>query len=137
MVLDRRYLIQIYIQRTYAKGSSRSNHLRFRFVFLLDATLKPADSTTPDASSDDISTSGAKRDPVEYCSHIQSEMKKAQRKATAKIVQEDMTDDDRERERQVQREQLEAIFKLMQKQQEENYGIGSLDDVQNQAKLYL
>ena len=134
----RRYHIQIYIQRTFAKGSSRSNHLRFRSIFLVDSTLKPADSTTPDAnSSDDISTSGAKRDPVEYCSHIQSEMKKAQRKATAKIVQEDMTDDDRERERQVQREQLEAIFKLMQKQQEENYGIGSLDDVQNQAKLYL
>ena len=52
-----------------------------------------------------------------------------------KKIEEEMTQDQKENERAIQREQLEAIFKLMA-EQEDKFGINSMDDMQDQMKLY-
>ncbi|CAH1274223.1 Hypp5277 [Branchiostoma lanceolatum] len=46
-----------------------------------------------------------------------------------------MTEEDRETERRIQQEQLAAIFKLMQ-DNEDKFGVQSYDDVEEQMKLY-
>ncbi|XP_035695999.1 cilia- and flagella-associated protein 251-like [Branchiostoma floridae] len=46
-----------------------------------------------------------------------------------------MTDEDRAAERRIQQEQLAAIFKLMQ-DNEDKFGVQSYDDVEEQMKLY-
>ncbi|XP_048759811.1 uncharacterized protein LOC125669391 [Ostrea edulis] len=74
-------------------------------------------------------------DPLTYCEHIQSEVKKAKQRATAKKFNKDLTEDQIEEEREVQRKQLQSIFELMQTDGEK-FGINSLDDVQSQMKLY-
>ncbi|XP_019642060.1 PREDICTED: trans-Golgi network integral membrane protein 2-like [Branchiostoma belcheri] len=52
-----------------------------------------------------------------------------------KEAERGMTDEDRETERRIQREQLAAIFKLMQ-DNEDKFGVQSYDDVEEQMKLY-
>ena len=47
-----------------------------------------------------------------------------------------MTKEDREKERDIQREQLKEIFKLMQ-QQDDKFGIQDFDDMSNQMKYYM
>jgi DNA topoisomerase VI subunit B len=74
-------------------------------------------------------------DPLTYCEHIQSEVKKAKQRVTAKKFNKELTDDQIEEEREVQRKQLQSIFELMQSESEK-FGINSLDDVQSQMKLY-
>ena len=63
-------------------------------------------------------------------------MKRTQQKVAASKIEEEMTTEQKEHERDVQREQLEAIFKLMQKQ-EDKFGVDSMDDIQSQMKLYV
>lgn len=74
-------------------------------------------------------------DPVEYCEHIQSEVKKAKQRVTNKKIVEELTPDQVQEEREIQQQQLQNIFKLMQAQSEK-FGVNSLDEVQQQMKLY-
>ena len=75
------------------------------------------------------------RDPLEYCEHIQSEVKKAKQRVAAKKVYPELSPEQMEEERRVQREQLQAIFQLMEKNGEK-FGIDNMDDMQQQMKLY-
>ncbi|XP_061181967.1 matrix-remodeling-associated protein 7-like [Saccostrea echinata] len=74
-------------------------------------------------------------DPLTYCEHIQSEVKKAKQRVTAKKFNKDLTEEQIEEEREVQRRQLQSIFELMQTESD-RFGISSLEDVQSQMKLY-
>ena len=74
-------------------------------------------------------------DPMTYCEHIQSEVKKAKQRVTAKKFNKDLTEAQIEEEREVQMKQLQSIFEMMQTDRE-RFGINSLDDVQSQMKLY-
>ena len=75
-------------------------------------------------------------DPVSYASHIPSEIKKVQQKALTKEIEEKMTQEEKEKERKIQREQLEAIFKLMQ-QQDDKFGIEDFGQMSDQMKYYM
>ncbi|XP_033738888.1 uncharacterized protein LOC117326306 [Pecten maximus] len=74
-------------------------------------------------------------DPVEYCEHIQSEVKKAKQRVTNKKIVEELTPEQVHEEREIQQQQLQNIYKLMQAQNEK-FGVNSLDEVQQQMKLY-
>jgi len=75
------------------------------------------------------------RDPIEFCNHIPSEIRKTTQKVAMKKIEEEMSEDQKQNEREIQRQQLEAIFKLMA-EQEEKFGINNMDDMQEQMKLY-
>lgn len=47
-----------------------------------------------------------------------------------------MTDEDLEKEREIQRKQMEDIFKLME-QHTDKFGVSSREDIQQQMKLYV
>ena len=51
-------------------------------------------------------------------------------------IQEEMTAEQRKNEVDVQKDQLAAIFGLMQSQ-EDKFGVDSLDDINTQMKLYM
>ncbi|XP_060071344.1 uncharacterized protein LOC132551247 [Ylistrum balloti] len=74
-------------------------------------------------------------DPVEYCEHIQSEVKKAKQRVTTKKIVEELTPEQVKEELEIQQQQLQNIFQLMQTQNEK-FGVNSLDEVQQQMKLY-
>lgn len=84
----------------------------------------------PDGTGD-----GPKIDPVEYCEHIQSEVKKAKQRLTEKKFNQVLSPEQIQEEKAMQRQQLEAIFKLM-KDQDKQFGVGCIEDVQSQMKLY-
>ena len=74
-------------------------------------------------------------DPVQYCEHIQSEVKKAKHRVAEREVKQNMSADEMKAERELQRRQLEEIFKLMQ-QNNDKFGVSSMEDVKQQMKLY-
>ncbi|GFR91889.1 matrix-remodeling-associated protein 7-like [Elysia marginata] len=74
-------------------------------------------------------------DPVDYCEHIQGEIKRVQQKVATKSIAETLTEDQLREEKEIQRQQLADIFRLMQEQQD-RFGIGTMDDMQEQMKLY-
>ena len=47
-----------------------------------------------------------------------------------------MTPEEREKERNIQRQQLEAIYKLLQ-QQEDKFGMNDMDEMSEQMKYYM
>jgi len=52
-----------------------------------------------------------------------------------KDIEGSMTEEERQQEAEMRRQQLENIFKLMQ-EQEEKFGMSSVNDVQEQLKMY-
>lgn len=74
-------------------------------------------------------------DPLEFCEHIHGEVKRVQHKVTARKIEEKMTAEQIQEEKDMQRKQLEAIFNMM-KDQNEKFGVDSMDDVKQQMKLY-
>lgn len=76
------------------------------------------------------------RDPVEFCGHLQREIKKTQQRVALQQIEAVMTREQREQERAIQRQQMEAIFRLME-EQKEKFGITSLDDVHQQMNMYI
>ncbi|KAI8794702.1 matrix-remodeling-associated protein 7 [Biomphalaria glabrata] len=74
-------------------------------------------------------------DPVDYCEHIQGEIKRVQQTVATRSIAKRLTEEQLKEEREVQRKQLAEIFRLMQEQQD-RFGIGSMDDMQEQMKLY-
>ena len=79
--------------------------------------------------------SDPKIDPVYYCEHIQGEIKKVKHDLTNKKICEDLTEDQIAEERARQKDQLAEIFRLMQEQQEQ-FGIDSMDEIHDQMRLY-
>ena len=77
----------------------------------------------------------ASRDPIEFCSHIPSEVRKTQQRIALEEAEKSMDEEAKAREREIQHEQLAAIFSLME-QQKEKFGVESMDDIQEQMKLY-
>lgn len=75
-------------------------------------------------------------DPVQYCEHIQSEVKKARHRAATKEIRQNLSSDDIEKEREIQRKQLEDIFKLME-QNSDKFGDTSEEDFHQQMRLYI
>ena len=76
------------------------------------------------------------QDPVTFCEHIQSEVKKAEQKFATKKLREEMTTDQIAEERVIQQQQLSAIFKMME-DDSDKFGISSLGDMTEQMKLYM
>lgn len=74
-------------------------------------------------------------DPLYYCEHIQSEIKKVKQGVTTRKICQDMSEDQMAEERQRQRDQLAEIFRLMQEQQDK-FGINSMEEMQDQMRLY-
>lgn len=74
-------------------------------------------------------------DPVEYCEHIQGEIKYIQQSLAAQTNRKSLSEQQMLEEKEVQCRQLAEIFQIMQAQQDQ-FGVGSLDDVQEQMKLY-
>ncbi|XP_071107583.1 matrix-remodeling-associated protein 7-like [Haliotis cracherodii] len=77
----------------------------------------------------------AGRDPVEYCEHIQGEVKRVKQRVTTKKIEEGLTADQLKEEQEIQRNQLQQIFKMMETQPDK-FGVTSMDDVQHQMSLY-
>ncbi|OWF47980.1 uncharacterized protein LOC110453664 [Mizuhopecten yessoensis] len=103
------------------------------------ASPAPAAARTDGISDNPVSTTGAVNlddiDPVEYCEHIQSEVKKAKQRVTTKKIVEELTPEQVQNEREIQHQQLQNIFRLMQTQSDK-FGVNSIDEVQQQMKLY-
>lgn len=75
-------------------------------------------------------------DPLQYCEHIQSEVKKARHRVATKEIRQNLTAEDMVNEKDIQRKQIEDIFKLME-QNSDKFGTSSEADVQQQMKLYV
>lgn len=75
-------------------------------------------------------------DPLDYCGHIQREMKRAKHRLAVEKIEAEMTEEQKEEERRAQRQQIEEIFKLMENHKEE-FGLSSVDEIQEQMKLYI
>ncbi|XP_043200516.1 matrix-remodeling-associated protein 7-like isoform X2 [Amphibalanus amphitrite] len=79
---------------------------------------------------------GGVPDLVEMAHHLPARMKQAELRHIRQKLQSDMTEEQRRRERQVERDQMTAIMELMQKNSDK-FGSPSLDDMQAQLKLYM
>jgi hypothetical protein len=86
------------------------------------------------ASSHDLKSDG--RDPVEYCTHIQSQIKQTQHRLAQEKIMSKLSREQQEEERAIQRRQLEEIFRLME-EHKEKFGVSDVDDVKEQMKLYV
>lgn len=63
------------------------------------------------------------------------EMRKVPRRVLEKTVEKQMSEEQRQAEREVQSQQLAAIFKMMQ-DQEDKFGQTTIDEIKDQMKLY-
>ena len=93
-----------------------------------------SDGPGGDINASQVPRNGS-RDPLEFCEHIPGEVKRVKARMAQQKMEEEMTAEAREQERQAQRDQLEAIFKML-KDQEDKYGINSMKDMEEQMKLY-
>ena len=75
-------------------------------------------------------------DPQQYMSHIQSQVKRSQQRVALKKIEEEMSAEQKAKEREIQRQQLEAIFKMME-EHKEKFGVSNIDEMQSQVKLYM
>lgn len=72
---------------------------------------------------------------MEYSQHLPGQVKKAQQRSLEKSIETEMSDEQRAAEREIQSQQLAAIFKMM-KEQEEKFGETTMDEIKDQMKLY-
>ena len=85
---------------------------------------------------DFVRVSENRPDPMRFCSHIQGQIKKTQHRITQQKVEETMTHEERSKERDIQRQQLEEIFRMME-EHKEKFGVNDVSDVQEQLKMYI
>ena len=85
--------------------------------------------------TESASSVNADRDPLEFCEHIPGEVKRVKARLAQQKIEEEMNASERAAERAAEAKQMSAIFKLLQ-DQEEKYGISSMDDMHEQMKLY-
>ena len=69
-------------------------------------------------------------------SHIQSQVKRSQQRVALKKIEEEMSAEQKAKEREIQHQQLEAIFKMME-EHKEKFGVSDMDEMQKQIKLYM
>lgn len=74
-------------------------------------------------------------DPLAYCSHIPGEIRRTQQRIVLEEAEKAMDEEARKKEREIQRQQLAAIFNLMEKQKDK-FGVDSMEDINEQMKLY-
>lgn len=74
-------------------------------------------------------------DAKTYTEHIPAEIKKVKQRIISKEIEGKMTPEERLKEREIQRKQLEEIYKLMQ-EQDDKFGIEDMTDVSEQMKYY-
>ncbi|KAG0713493.1 Matrix-remodeling-associated protein 7 [Chionoecetes opilio] len=72
---------------------------------------------------------------VEYSQHLPGQVKKAKHSALEKNIEQSMNAEQKQAEREIQSEQLAAIFSMM-KEQEEKFGETTMDEIKDQMKLY-
>eukprot|EP00106_Octopus_bimaculoides_P012122 XP_014779564.1 PREDICTED: uncharacterized protein LOC106875805 isoform X2 [Octopus bimaculoides] len=72
-------------------------------------------------------------DPMQFCQHIPSEVKKAKQRLTLKNIQ--LSEKELEEERAIQRHQLEEMFNLM-KAQGDKFGLADINEMKQQMNLY-
>lgn len=91
---------------------------------------------TKTTDSDDFESEDNRRDPVEFCGHIQHEIKKTKQRVAMEKIGSGLTQEQRELEREIQRQQLDEIFHMME-EQKDKFGMSSVDDVHQQMSLYI
>lgn len=67
---------------------------------------------------------------------LAARVKKARQAAIRKKIESEMTEDEKLNEQEVQRQQLEKIFSLLNKHESNDNGKMSQEDLQNQLKMY-
>jgi len=75
-------------------------------------------------------------DPVKFCSHIPGHIKQTKHRITQQKIEATMTPEERNKEREIQRRQLEEIFRVME-EQKDKFGVNDFADVQEQMKMYI
>lgn len=71
----------------------------------------------------------------EDLAHLPGQLKSVKLRKATKQVEEGLTDEQKQEEAQVRSQQLESILTLM-RQQEEKFGNSSMEDIEEQLKLY-
>ena len=71
-----------------------------------------------------------------FVEHIPAQVKQVQQRCISKEIQSKMTPEEIKREYEVRKQQLEEIYKLM-KEQDESFGINSMDDISEQVQYYM
>lgn len=72
---------------------------------------------------------------IQYGQHLPGQVKRAQQRSLEKSIETEMSEEQRATEREIQSQQLAAIFKMM-KEQEEKFGETTMDEIKDQMKLY-
>ncbi|XP_046404601.1 uncharacterized protein LOC124169849 isoform X2 [Ischnura elegans] len=67
--------------------------------------------------------------------HVMSKVKRAKQKAIEKILTEQLSEEQRQHEKEIEKKQLSQIFQLLQ-EQEEKFQINSQEELHEQLKLY-
>jgi len=94
-------------------------------------TIGDTNSEPPDSGR-----ASARSDPMKFCSHIQGQIKKTKHRVAQEKIEATMTEEERGKERDIQRRQLEEIFRVME-EQKEVFGVNDVSDVQEQLKMYI
>jgi len=90
------------------------------------------DDTSLERQDDDQTRS----DPVKFCSHIPGHIKQTKHRIAQQKIEATMTPEERSQEREIQRRQLEEIFRVME-EQKDKFGVNDFTDVQEQMKMYI
>jgi len=88
------------------------------------------------AELQDSDRASERPDPMRFCSHIQGQIKKTKHRVAQQKIEETMTHEERSKERDIQRQQLEEIFRIME-EHKEKFGVSDVSDVQEQLKMYI
>jgi len=73
---------------------------------------------------------------MKFCSHIQSQIKQTKHRVAQQQIESKMSQEDRDKEREIQRRQLEEIFRVME-EQKDKFGVNDVTDIQEQLKMYI
>jgi len=92
------------------------------------------DRTNLERQDDDHGS--ARSDPVKFCSHIPGHIKQTKHRIAQQKIEATMTPEERGQEQEIQRRQLEEIFRVME-EQKDKFGVKDVADVQEQLKMYI
>jgi len=73
---------------------------------------------------------------MKFCSHIQSQIKQTKHRVAQQQIESKMSQEERDKEREIQRRQLEEIFRVME-EQKDKFGVNDVMDIQEQLKMYI
>ncbi|CAM1303638.1 Uncharacterised protein g3559 [Pycnogonum litorale] len=76
-----------------------------------------------------------KTDILEFAEHVPAQVKKMKQKVTTKKIWQNMTEEDKRKEIDVQKQQLDDIFNLIQ-DHGEKFGISTISEMEEQMRLY-